>query len=280
MIDVRKLILRFGQRIAVDGVDLSARGGEVLGLVGPNGAGKTSIMSCMIGLRRPCRGRVIVAGVDVIRHPAAVRARIGWVPQELSVYPSLSVIDNLRIFAGVHGLRGAPARSRIGWALDVARLEERSRDRVARLSSGMQRRLNLVCGLLHDPAVVLCDEPVVGVDAQSRNHIFATLRELAATGKTLVYTSHQVGDVEALCDRVVILDRGRVVRSGEPRTPGGPAPSSRRMIVELELAASPHAVDDALRAAGLAPSRVQSQREDLEAAYLRLTGDGLRDGPR
>jgi ABC-2 type transport system ATP-binding protein len=216
LIEALDLRVRYGERQALDGLSFAVRAGEVVGLLGPNGAGKTTTLLVLATLRRPDSGNARVAGRPTDRDGAAVRRVLGYVPQNLAVYPTLTARENLLFFARLFGLARAEARHAVEWALALVGLDDRADDVVATFSGGMQRRLNLACGLLHRPRVVLLDEPTVGVDPQSRERIFAAVRGQAAAGAAVLYSTHYMEEAERLCDRVVLLDGGRVVASGSP----------------------------------------------------------------
>ncbi|MGM0578708.1 MAG: ABC transporter ATP-binding protein [Myxococcota bacterium] len=277
-IRIDDLQVRRGRVRAVDGLSLDVPAGSLYGLLGPNGAGKTTTISCLAGLLPPASGRVRVAGLDPTREPRRVHDLLGVVPQEIALYPELSVADNLHVFAGLHGLRGARRRDRVAWGLDVARLEERASARVETLSGGMKRCLNLACSLLHEPRIVVCDEPTAGVDARSRRHLFGTIRALHAAGRTVVYTTHHMDEVEALCERVAILDRGRLVADDTLDRVLRSVGPSRRHTVSLAAGADPRVLETALRDAGLPVESVRGAPRSLEDVFLELTGDGPRDG--
>jgi ABC-2 type transport system ATP-binding protein len=217
--------------------------GHIVGLLGPNGAGKTTTLGMLVGAIAPSAGHVWIEGHDVTRAPRAAKRHLGYVPQELAVYDDLTAEENLTFAAGLQALGGAPARAAVGWALQVVGLAERARQRVGTFSIGMRRRIDLAAGLVHRPALLILDEPTVGVDPQSRGHIHDTLRQLAREGMTVLYASHQLDEVASLCDRVAIMDRGAIVADGTP---------------------------EALCAAHGQP--------DLDAVFFQLTGAALRDG--
>jgi ABC-2 type transport system ATP-binding protein len=242
---------RYGALVAVDGLDLEARPGEILGLLGPNGAGKTTTVSLATGLLEPDEGRVTIEGAGSPTLPPA-RRRLGVAPQALAVYDSLTGRENVRFFGALSGLSGRALAERVEWALDFVGLVERAGDRVAGYSGGMKRRLNLAAAVVHDPEIVLLDEPTVGVDPQSRNLVFENVLALRARGRAIVYTTHYMEEAERLCDRVAIVDHGRLLAQGS--------------VPEL-LAA--HGGPDG------PPSRVE--RAGLEDVFLRLTGRRLRD---
>jgi linearmycin/streptolysin S transport system ATP-binding protein len=216
LLDARDLRVRYGERWALAGLSFGVRAGEVVGLLGPNGAGKTTTLAVLATLRRPDGGTAAVAGHDIEREPAAARRILGFVPQNLAIYPTLTARENVLFFARAFGLRGAQLGHATESALALVGLEARADEVVATFSGGMQRRLNLACGLLHRPRVLLLDEPTVGVDPQSRERIFVAVRELSRGGTAVLYSTHAMEDAERFCDRVVLIDGGRVVASGTP----------------------------------------------------------------
>jgi ABC-2 type transport system ATP-binding protein len=237
----------YGARFAVDDASLALHPGECFGLLGPNGAGKTTLLSCIAGLRGGFGGTMRWREqpfVPFTQHDQ--RALLGLVPQDIALYSELTARENLAFFAGIFGVAANQRAAAVAAALQLAGLVERADDRVATFSGGMKRRLNLAAATTHDPALLLLDEPTVGVDPQSRVHIFDSLLALKARGCTLLYTTHYMEEAQRLCDRVAIMHEGRVLAVGTPR----------------ELAAG----------AGLAAG-------DLEAVFLRLTGRTLRDEP-
>ena len=276
-IEVRDLVKTFGSARAVDGLSLAVRRGESLGFLGPNGAGKTTTIRILSTLAAPTSGSVSVLGLDPARDSARLRGRIGVVPQELALYDGLTARENLEFFGRMHGLDPKRLDERADRALDEAGLAERAGDRVETYSGGMKRRLNIVASLLHEPELVFLDEPTVGIDPQSRNHVFELVDRLRAAGTTLVYTTHQLGEVERLCDRIVILDRGRTIAAGtfdELRRGIGRANGTRGRI---EVGARSAEALAALRAAGI-EARFDEELPDLEQVFLTLTGRALRDG--
>jgi ABC-2 type transport system ATP-binding protein len=204
---------RYGTVIALDGLDLEIRRRETLGLLGPNGAGKTTLMHLLAGVGRPDAGTIRVKDLG---DPTTVRARhaIGLAPQAIALYPQLTAAENLRFFGRLYGVRGPELETGVQRGLQLADLEARAHHRVGTFSGGMQRRLNLACGVLHQPVLLLLDEPTAGVDPQSRNRLFETIVELKATGLTLVYSTHLMEEAERLCDRIAIIDHGRVLAVG------------------------------------------------------------------
>jgi len=243
--DLRK---EFGELLAVDGVSFTVRGGEIFGLLGPNGAGKTTTISCISGLLTPTAGSVSVMGHDVVRDGTAARRSLGVVPQEIALYEDLNAAQNLEYWGGAQGLRGAALRTAIDRALELTGLTDRAKDAVKNFSGGMKRRLNFACGIVHEPKVLLLDEPTVGVDPQSRVRLLDLVREQARAGTCVLYTTHYMEEAEALCDRLAIVDHGKIIASGtllELRAMMG-----ERDLIRLSGAFEPEKVREAVRALG------------------------------
>jgi ABC-2 type transport system ATP-binding protein len=294
----------YGARTAVHAIDLTLSRGEIFGLLGPNGAGKTTTISMACGVVPPSRGTARIAGADIRTRTFDAKRAIGLVPQDLALYDELSPRQNLTFFGQLYGLAGGELARRIDWALGIAGLADRAGDLVKTFSGGMKRRLNLAVGLIHEPTLLVLDEPTVGVDPQSRRHIFEAIRELRGRGMTILYTSHYMEEVEELCDRVAIMDAGRIVASGAideltaQHTTGGleieldgdeaviaaaaaaAAPlGARRAGATLQLEARPPYAPAiaAIEATGARIKRIGARRADLETVFLALTGRGLRD---
>jgi len=217
VIEARGLVKRYGDLEAVKGLSFAIRRGEIFGFLGPNGAGKTTTISMLSCLLEPSEGTAIVAGHDVVKASSEVKRRIGLVPQELALYPTLSARHNLDYFGRIYGLRGRALRQRVDEVLEMVDLTERARSAVRTYSGGMKRRLNIAAGLLHRPEVLFLDEPTVGVDPQSRNAIFEHVERLRDEGMTVLYTTHYMEEAERLCDRVAIVDEGRIIALDAPR---------------------------------------------------------------
>jgi len=214
MLEVTGLAKGFGEIKAVDDVSFSVTNGEVFGLLGPNGAGKTTTINMISGVLRPDSGRVLVDGKDIWLSPRQVKRTLGVVPQEIALYEDLSAHDNLTFWGSLYGLRGARLRKRIDEAITRVGLAERAGSKVSTYSGGMKRRLNLCMGLLHRPALLLLDEPTVGIDPQARLNILEVIREVAAAGTTVLYTTHYMEEAQDLCDRIAIIDHGRILSTG------------------------------------------------------------------
>jgi ABC-2 type transport system ATP-binding protein len=211
---IHDLTIRYGPFVAVDGLCLEVHCGEVFGLLGPNGSGKSSTLSAVAGLLSPDEGEVRILGRCQREDPLGCRRFVGLVPQELAFYEELSPLANLSFLGRLYGLRGRLLRRRVAEALEFVQLTDRAGQPARTLSGGMQRRLNLACALLHEPALLLLDEPTVGLDVGSRDAIFASLRALRDSGRALVFTTHHLDEAEQLCDRVAIMNRGRLVGAG------------------------------------------------------------------
>lgn len=210
-LEINGLVKKYGNRAAVDWVSFSVQEGEIFGLLGPNGAGKTTTISILATLLSPDEGQVIIGGYDLQRETGRIKPLIGFVPQELALYPTLSAYDNLAFFGRIYGLRGSVLKERIATVLDLVGLRDRAGDAVRTFSGGMKRRLNIAASLLHQPCILFLDEPTVGVDPQSRNFIFEHVERLKAEGMTILYTTHYMEEAERLCDRVAIMDEGRIL---------------------------------------------------------------------
>ena len=309
VLDCRGLVKRFGDRTAVDDVTFSIAAGETFGLLGPNGAGKTTTISMACGLLRPDAGEVHVAGHPM--HPQAVEAKaaIGLVPQEIALYPDLSARENLRFFGRLQRLSGADLAERVDEVLEVVGLVDRGDERVDTYSGGMMRRVNIAVGLLHRPQLLVLDEPTVGVDPQSRNAILESVEVLAGGGLSVLYTTHYMEEAERLCDRIAIIDAGRIVAEGTRRElvdrlgqgdrievtgegdldalarAAAPLPGVLRAerldrFVAIQAADGPAvlaAVVATAQQVGVTISDLAVVQPDLEDVFLRLTGKALRD---
>ncbi|MBE0596876.1 MAG: ABC transporter ATP-binding protein [Desulfuromonadales bacterium] len=218
VLQVQQLVKSYGRggRPAVDGLTFDVQEGEAFGLLGPNGAGKTTAISVMCTLLRPTAGSVHLDGIDVQAEPGRVRRLLGLVPQEIALYPRLTGRENLRYFARLYGLKGLELEERVADALELVQLQEHADRPVNSYSGGMKRRANLAAGMLHQPRILFLDEPTVGIDAQSRNLILDSLSRLRQAGTTLVYTTHYMEEAQQLCNRVAIMDGGRIIAEGEP----------------------------------------------------------------
>ncbi|MFZ3321960.1 MAG: ABC transporter ATP-binding protein [Usitatibacter sp.] len=231
---------KYGELQAVAGISLKVQPGQIVGLLGPNGAGKTTTVSMIAGLTAPDRGSVAIDGMALTETANDAKRRLGLVPQEIALYEELGAEANLRLMGALYGVEGKLLDERVNAALTLVGLADRARDKPAKFSGGMKRRLNIACALVHDPDVLLLDEPTVGVDPQSRNAIFENLESLRDRGKALMYTTHYMEEAERLCDYIVIVDHGKVVAS-----------DTRENLLR--------------------------KGSSLEGVFLQLTGRGLRD---
>jgi ABC-2 type transport system ATP-binding protein len=212
IIEVDNLVKKFGEFPAVKGVSFSVEAGEIFGLLGPNGAGKTTTISMLTGVLEPTTGSAHISGLDISKEPIKVKHLIGLVPQDLALYPTLSARANLNFFGSLYGLSGKLLKDRVDDVLEVVALTDRQHDPIEKFSGGMKRRVNIAAGLVHQPQLLFLDEPTVGVDPQSRNHIFESVLKLnRERGMSIVYTSHYMEEVELLCNRVAIVDQGLII---------------------------------------------------------------------
>jgi ABC-2 type transport system ATP-binding protein len=276
--NVRK---RYGNLTAVDDLTLTVRRGEVLGLLGPNGAGKSTTVSLAVGLLKPDDGSVVIEGLGSPSF-ARVRARMGVAPQSLAVYDLLTGEENLRFFGEVYGLSGSRLSRRVSECLSFVGLSERARDRAGDYSGGMKRRLNLAAALVHQPDVLLLDEPTVGVDPQSRNAIFDNIESLNRDGLTVIYTTHYMEEAERLCDRIAIIDAGRLLALGTLDellgTHGGPPTLVAVTAVGETRVHTSDPLAELNRIAASTPVLAfHVERPTLEQVFLHLTGRNLRD---
>ncbi len=309
MIQVEHLRKNFGDLTAVDGVSFEVRDGEIFGLLGPNGAGKTTTINMICGVLRPDGGRVLVDETDIWIEPKAVKRSLGVVPQDIAVYEDLTARDNLNFWGSLYGLRGSELRRRVDDALSRVGLAERARDKVKDFSGGMKRRLNLCMGLLHEPKFLLLDEPTVGIDPQARLAILEVIRAAAASGSTVLYTTHYMDEAQELCDRIAIIDHGRILTVGTleeltrmagegemMRMTGSFDEATARARLEGLDGVQLHSVEKGramlsvaadgpgltvvlpeLLAGDLGVDDVSIQQPSLQSVFIRLTGRELRD---
>jgi ABC-type multidrug transport system, ATPase component len=214
MIKAENLKKTFGEITAVDGIDLEIEKGKIVGLLGPNGAGKSTTISMISTLYKPTSGRLYFDGKDIIKEPKWIKPHLGYVPQEIALYQTLSGYENLKYFGGLYGLTGIELKKRIDAVSEIIGIKDRLKDRVEHYSGGMKRRINIGVALLHSPKLIIMDEPTVGIDPQSRNHILETVKYLNEEGMTVIYTSHYMEEVEAICQSVCIMDHGKVIAQG------------------------------------------------------------------
>lgn len=308
-IQVEDLHKSFGDNHAVQGVSFTIYGGEIFSLLGPNGAGKTTTISILATLLRPDRGSASIAGHSVLSDSHAARKALGVVPQDIALYGDLTARENLLFWGKMYGLHGALLHSRVDQALELIGLRERANERIEKYSGGMKRRVNLAAALLHDPEVIIMDEPTVGIDPQSRRSILDGVVNLKRQGKTVLYTTHYMEEAQELSDRIAIMDHGRLIEQGTHAElvkivgekdrirftiTGDHAELIERWqtLEDIEHAAAQdgsltiltqdghRALPRLFEAAGDAAARITSvdiQQPDLEAVFLHLTGRALRD---
>jgi ABC-2 type transport system ATP-binding protein len=309
VLEVSDLAKRFGDLTAVDGVSLHVDGGETYGLLGPNGAGKSTTISMIAGLLRPDGGTIAIDGETMTTKATHLRTQIGLVPQDLAIYPDLTGKENLRFFARLYGLDRGEATHRVDEVLDIIGLTDRATDRADEYSGGMKRRLNIGIGLLHQPKLLILDEPTVGVDPQSRNAILESVEHLSTEGMAVLYTTHYMEEAERLCDRIGIIDQGTLMAEGTRRelvasvgeqdrvhiSATGPLDQAADALGQIAGVAEATVNDtgftllttDATKvvataietadANGLTVTSVEITQPDLEAVFLHLTGRALRD---
>jgi ABC-2 type transport system ATP-binding protein len=306
---VQGLVKSYGPLRAVDGVSFTVAKGELYGLLGPNGAGKTTIMSMLSGLLAPDEGRILFDGIDLAGEPLKVKAQLGVVPQEPALYENLSARENLSFWGGLYGLSGAQLKPAVDRVLELVGLTDRAKDPVKQYSGGMKRRINLALGLVHGPRAVLMDEPTVGIDPQARLNILEAVKQVAAAGTTVIYTTHYLEEAEQLCDRIAIMDHGKILAEGtldelkrrvggrdvvtvrgsfdaaavRPRfeaLPGVSVTSVEPGRLVLSVEGSGRGAVDLLShvlADGLSIDGISIQPPSLNTLFLNLTGRELRD---
>ncbi len=228
IVETRELTKKFNGHKAVDNLNLVIKEGELFGLLGPNGAGKSTTVAMLSTILQPTEGTAIVGGYDIRQQPKNVRRMIGVVLQDISLYDELTARENLAYFGKLHDVGGDKLRKRIDELLEVAKLKDRANDRVKTFSGGMKRRLNLVCGLLHEPRLLFLDEPTTGFDPQARLAVWELIKELKAEGTTILLTTHYMEEADFLCDRVAVMDKGKIVALDPPAT-------LKRSIGEFEV---------------------------------------------
>jgi len=214
MLQITELTKRYKDLIAVDRISLEVNQGEIFGFLGPNGAGKTTTINCICGLLKPDSGSITINGQDVVHGGSRVRKMLGVVPQEVALYEEFNAIENLQFWGGLYGLKGKAFKSRIDQLLELTGLKERAKDAVKTYSGGMKRRLNMAAGMIHEPKLLLLDEPTVGIDPQGRHQMLDMVRQIAKQGTTILYTTHYMDEAEDLCDRLAIIDHGRILAMG------------------------------------------------------------------
>lgn len=306
MIKIRNLSKHFGDVKALKNMNLSVQPGEFFGLLGPNGAGKTTTVNILSTLLQPDEGSVTLNGLDLLSDPRGAKRLLGVVPQELALYEELSAADNLHFWGKLYGMHGGSLKARIRQLLEFMGLNDRGNDRLATFSGGMKRRVNLAAALLHDPAILFLDEPTVGIDVQSRHRIYEILGKLHQQGKTIVYTTHYLEEIERLCERVAIIDQGEIKAEGTLESlrqliqgdsevlvmlddislktaPADPLPAGVSLTDEGLLGSGDDVNDLVQKLVTICSARgwnirdIELKSASLETVFLQLTGKELRD---
>lgn len=260
LLEVKDVVKRYGDREALAGVSLTVQQGQTLGLLGPNGAGKSTLVSTICGLIRADSGDVFLSGAPMRSASMEHKRRIGLVPQDLALYEDLTAYENLRLFGGLYGLTGKGLQDRIHAALELVSLSDRAKDNPSDFSGGMKRRLNIAAAMLHNPDLLILDEPTVGVDPQSRNAIFDALEVLKDQGKSLIYTSHYMEEVERLADHLVIIDHGKVLADSAPSDLYKRLPAQAALSFELAQELSAEQQQQLLAKAGVSSLTLHDDR--------------------
>lgn len=303
------VVKRYDNKLTVDHVNVSIQEGEIFGLLGPNGAGKSTTISMICGLLKMDGGDIVIDGLSINSHALEVKRRIGLVPQDLALYNTMTAAENVTFFGRLYGLRGKLLKERVNEALAFTGLSDRAKEKPATFSGGMKRRLNIACAIMHHPKLIIMDEPTVGIDPQSRNHILESVKALNQLGSTVIYTSHYMEEVAAICDRVAIMDKGHIIACGTEKElrervskdekivikgtnitpeliqelslhPRITRVESKEEIVELYLPSAQNELQDLLfifaKHEGVIGS-LNIEEPDLETLFLSLTGRTLRD---
>ena len=307
MISVRNLSKQFGNLRAVDSISFEVAPGELFGFLGPNGADKTTTISMISGLVRPDQGTVLIGDLDLWQDPRKAKRLLGLVPQEVAFYEEFNALENLKFWASLYGLPYAEIKKNSAEILERVGLADRAKEPVSRYSGGMKRRLNLAIGLVHRPSVLLLDEPTVGIDPQARNNILEIIRDIARQGTTIIFTTHHLEEAEKLCDRIAIMDHGKILQTGSvkelARVVGDrdvvtlrgsfSAAAMQQCLTEQPVSIINVADDTAslylndnyrlaalvaqIDRAGLSLADLSVQKPTLESVFLKLTGMELRD---
>ena len=302
-LEVKNLVKKFGSKSALEDVSFTVKEGSCFGLLGPNGAGKSTTMKIITGIINADNGQVSMFGQDLRKSTEQIRQQIGYVPQEITLYEKISAFNNLVFFGEMYGVKGKKLKERISVVLEQVGLNERANDPIHTYSGGMKRRINIAAALLHDPKLVILDEPTVGIDPQSRNHIFEIIRSLRSDGVTIMYSTHYMEEVEALCDDIAIIDNGKVIVQGDlnellqlyatkaiyvelenghqpPNFPEIKKKSDYKKgwLLETEdVLSSMEKIVHTFNAEGTVVKALEIMKPSLESVFLSLTGTSLRD---
>lgn len=309
IVEIKNLVKRYGDFLALDNIDLSIKEGEIFGLLGPNGAGKTTLINTMVGLTKMESGEVGIFGKDIRSNEMDIKRNIGIVPQEIAVFDDLTAIENLTFFGRLYGLNGSLLRERVDDALNFTGLYDKRKEFPKKYSGGMKRRLNIACAIVHRPRLIIMDEPTVGIDPHSRNHILQSVKELNRHGSTIIYTSHYMEEVEDICTDIAIMDHGRVIARGDKDELKGliafeekvsievsslnhtivdgikKTPGVRDLLIEgnkIEVISEKNSknlsiIIDTITSGGAEILSLNVDKPTLEGVFLTLTGKKLRD---
>ncbi|WP_288480913.1 ABC transporter ATP-binding protein [uncultured Clostridium sp.] len=235
IVKIKNVTKRFDDKLVLDNVSFDVYEGEIFGFIGPNGAGKSTLINIMTSLLSPDSGEIKICGYDIVNESIRAKENIGYVPQDLALLEELTAFDNLEFFGALYGLKGKLLKERIKEALEISGLTEKKKEKVKKFSGGMKRRLNIAIGILNHPKVLILDEPTVGIDPQSRNHIFTFIKRISKEwGTTVIYTSHYMEEVEELCNRVFIIDLGQEIAYGTKNEIKNSVSSNNKISIELE----------------------------------------------
>lgn len=235
IVKIKNVTKRFDDKLVLDNVSFEVYEGEIFGFIGPNGAGKSTLINIMTSLLSPDSGEIKICGYDIVNESIKAKENIGYVPQDLALLEGLTAFDNLEFFGALYGLKGKLLKERINEALEISGLMEKKKEKVKKFSGGMKRRLNIAIGILNHPKVLILDEPTVGIDPQSRNHIFTFIKRISKEwGTTVIYTSHYMEEVEELCNRVFIIDLGQEIAYGTKNEIKNSVSSNNKISIELE----------------------------------------------
>ncbi|MBZ4665399.1 ABC transporter ATP-binding protein [Mahella sp.] len=308
-LQTKDLVKSFGDKVVVDHVNLEVKEGEVFGLLGPNGAGKTTTISMICGLLKPDGGDILFEGKSAVKDSMFLKRVMGVVPQDIALYPMLTANENLYFWGRMYGLSGRELDQRVKEVLDIMGLSDRAKERIDKYSGGMKRRINIAAALMHRPRLLIMDEPTVGIDPQSRNHILESVKQFNQQGMTIIYTSHYMEEVEYLCHRVAIMDYGKVIALGTKDELKAMVGDADKVIMETGLIfddikqrlsafdyvenimvtdntvdilvhdAKTHLPDliSAVIGAGGDIASIKVEEPNLEGVFLHLTGRQLRD---
>ncbi len=308
IIEVSDLVKRYKDNLAIDHLSLQVKEGEIFGLLGPNGAGKTTLTNTMLGLTTVDQGTIKIFGKELRKNEREIKRHIGLVPQDIAVYEELSALENVRLFGRLYGLSGNALKEGTADALEFTGLTHLQNKRPAQFSGGMKRRLNIACALVHKPKLIIMDEPTVGIDPQSRNYILESVKKLNATGCTVIYISHYMEEVEAICSQIAIVDKGRIIAKGtkeelarliiddhalfvDIESPGfsivdalKKLPSVKDAVIDdhtVRIISAAKNINEVLSVfldEGVIVTKVSTNTPTLEDVFLTLTGRALREG--